>query len=243
MRTIKKTIYTLNVNDYNKDITDITYPLMEDYAKKINAEFVIIKDRKFPSFPPNYEKLQIFELGKDNDWSIYIDSDVLVHPDLFDFTPHLNKDTVLHWGNDLAGNRWKYDQYFLRDGRHISSCNWFTIASDWCIDLWKPLDDITLEEALANINPVVPESTKLISAAHLLDDYILSRNIAKYGLKFTTCKEIFQRVDKDNPGNMNYFRHEYLMSEVDKVNVLKKAVKDWGLTLDFQPLVVTRELF
>src|SRR6266566_3735242 len=151
MRKLKKTLYTLNVNHYPEAITSITYPLLEDYARKIGADFVVIRERKFPDYPPVYEKLQIHELGRENDWNIYVDSDVLIHPDLFDLTEHLEKDTVLHYGADMAGNRLKYDQYFLRDGRNIGSCNWFTIASDWCLDLWKPLDDLSLEEALANI--------------------------------------------------------------------------------------------
>jgi len=230
MKAIKKVIYTLNVNDYCPEITAITYPLIEDYAKKIDAEFVIIKERKFPDFPVVYEKLQIHELGKDNDWNIYIDSDVLVNPDLFDFTPHLKKDTVLHYGNDLAGNRWKYDQYFLRDGRHISSCNWFTIASDWCIDLWKPLDDMTLDKALQNINVVVPESIADISPAHLIDDYVLSRNIAKYGLKFTTCKQIFEKLNPGFPGNDNYLYHEYLIATESKPHKLIDRLKKWGFS-------------
>lgn len=229
MRKIKKTIYTLNVDNYSSAITSLTYPLIEKYAKKIDAEFVVINERKFKNFPACYEKLQIFELGKENDWSIYIDSDVLIHPDLFDFTVHLSKDTILHYGNDLAGNRWKYDRNFLRDGRHISSCNWFTIASDWCLDLWKPLDDISIDEALGNINPVVPETLRSISAKHLLDDYVLSRNIAMYGLKFTTCKEIFARVDPKNHGNTNYFFHEYLISEEVKIRMINQTLRDWGL--------------
>lgn len=230
MRSIKKTIYTLNVDAYSEQITNITYPFIKDYARKIDAEFVVINERKFPSFPAVYEKLQIHELGKDNDWSIYIDSDVLVHPDLFDFTVHLNKDTVLHYNKDLAGNRWKYDKYFLRDGRHISSCNWFAIASDWCIDLWHPLDDMSLEEATANITPAFPEMINGITPSHLIDDYILSRNIAKYGLKFTTCHQIFDRVDSKNAGNLNYFWHEHLLSEEQKVRKLQATLRKWGFT-------------
>ena len=229
MRKLKKVIYTLNVDDYSPEITEITYPLIELYANKIDAEFQVISKRKFPDWPVVYEKLQIHELGQDNDWSIYIDSDVLVHPDFFDITAHLNKDTVLHYGNDLACNRWKYDRFFLRDGRHIGSCNWFTVASDLCVDLWKPLDDLTFAEALENIYPVIFEQKQNIEAAHLIDDYVLSRNIAKYGLKFTTCKQIFNRVQPDNPGNDNYLYHQYLLPEKEKAKELKERLLNWGL--------------
>ena len=187
-KSLKKTVYVLNVDDYAPEITEVTYPLIKHYAEKIGAEFYEIRERKFPGWPPVYEKMQIYQLAQEmgNDWNIYIDSDALVHPDCMDITNHLSKDTVAHNGRDPADHRWRYDRFFLRDGRHIGSCNWFTAASDWCIDLWKPLDDLTKEEAVANIYPVVNELNTVIIPEHLIDDYVLSRNIAKYSLKFTT---------------------------------------------------------
>lgn len=222
---MKKVLYTLNVNDYAKDITDMTYPLLRNYADKIGAEFQIISTRKYPDWPVVYEKLQIFELGKDNDWNIYIDSDAVVHPDLFDVTEHLTKDQVLHNGRDLAGNRWKYDNYFRRDKRHIGSCNWFTVASNWCIDLWHPLD-ISLEEAVSNIYPTVSEvNSNNITPDHLIDDYTLSRNIAKYGLHFTTLTDILNTVDPKG----NYLWHQYTISVPEKVQAIKDVLVNWKL--------------
>jgi hypothetical protein len=92
---------------------------------------------------------------------------------------------VLHHGVDMAAHRWNYDEYFLRDGRNIGSRNWFTVASDSCVDLWRPLD-ISLDEALRSIYPTVPELNGGITKEHLIDNYALSRNIAKFGLKATT---------------------------------------------------------
>lgn len=176
--------------------------------------------------PPVYEKLQIYDLGKSNDWNIYIDSDALVHPDLFDPTEFIGKDTVMHNGADLANNRWRYDKYFRRDGRHIGSCNWFTIASDWCIDLWHPLEDLTLEEAVENIFPIQSELNSVITREHLIDDYVLSRNIAKYGLKFKTLLELMQ--DLRDVGN--YLWHQYTMTESDKIINMKTVLDNWGIS-------------
>lgn len=88
----------------------MTYPWIEFYANKIGAEIFVISDRKFPGFPPVYEKLQIYKLSKKmkNDWNIYIDSDTLIHPETIDFTNYIKKDTVLHHGHDMANVRWKY---------------------------------------------------------------------------------------------------------------------------------------
>src|SRR6185295_5670102 len=153
----RKTIFTLNIGDYAPEVVKITRPLLVHYARKIGADIHDITERKFPEWPVVYEKLQIHELGAAPGWNIYIDSDTLIHPDMFDVTDHLHLDTVCHNGKDMAGNRWRYDKYFRRDGRHIGSCNWWAVASDWCVDLWRPLDDITLEEAVANIYPTVDE--------------------------------------------------------------------------------------
>jgi hypothetical protein len=225
-KALKKTLFVLNVDNYAPEIREVTYPLLKHYAEKIGAEFYEIKKRKFPGWPPVYEKLQIYELAQKmgNDWNLYIDCDALIHPDLIDLTNHVPKDTVAHNGHDVAGTRWVYDRFFRRDGRHISSCNWFTIASDWCIELWKPLDDLTRTQAIKNIYPTVNELNTVITAPHLIDDYVLSRNIAKYGLKFTNFHEVFKRLGFTP--NM-YVWHTYTSSIEAKVIELKRVLKSW----------------
>ncbi|OGM05620.1 hypothetical protein A2125_00390 [Candidatus Woesebacteria bacterium GWB1_43_5] len=227
-KKLKKTVFTLNIDDYAPEITKLTYPLIKRYAKKIGADFYIIKERKFPKFPLVYEKMQIYELAQkmENDWNIYFDSDTLVHPALMDVTNHLSKNTVLHFISDLAGNRFKYDRFFMRDGRSIGSCNWFTVASDLCIELWKPLEDITFKEAVANINLSVAESNIKIAPDHLIDDYTLSRNIAKYGLKFESFVNLITSLGQ--PG-IEYFWHMYSIPTEEKVIQMKEVLKRWGL--------------
>jgi hypothetical protein len=222
---MKKTLYTLSVDNYPSEITNLTHPLLKRYAEKIDAQFFIIKDRKWPNLPPVYEKLQIYELSKKhkNDWNIYIDSDALVHPDFFDVTEFLHKETVCHNGADMANNRWKYDKYFRRDRRNIGSCNWFTVASDWCVDLWMPLDDLTFEEAIKNIYPIQSELNSVITREHLIDDYILSRNIAKFGLKFTTVGEIQKNLNDSG----NYLWHQYTITTEEKVLALQEVIDTW----------------
>ncbi len=233
-KEIKKTIYTLNINPngspdgYAPEIRALTYPLIKHYAQKIGADFHEITKRKWPDYPIVYEKLQIYELSKEmqNDWNIYIDSDTLIHPDFMDITNPIPKDTVAHNGCDTADNRWRYDRFFHRDGRHIGSCNWFTVASDWCIELWHPLDDLTRDEAVHNIFPTVNEINTIIETDHLIDDYTLSRNIAKYGLKFITFRDILKRLGYENPG---FLWHQYTIPIDEKVARMKEVLKAWRL--------------
>ncbi len=231
-RPIKKTVFTLALDNWQPEICEMTHPLIKAYARKIGADFYVIKERRLPEeFHPTYEKMQIYDLGREmaNDWNIYIDSDALVHPDCFDVTNHLSRDTVCHNGSDHAGIRWRYDRFLLRDGRHIGSCNWFTIGSDWCIDLWRPLDDLTASEAVARIHPTVHERNTVITAEHLIDDFVLSRNIAKYGLKFTTVRNVIAGMGQD-PEKVGYLWHQYTVSPEEKLVKMKEVLKNWNLT-------------
>jgi hypothetical protein len=226
---MRKAVWLLNIDGYAPEITALTYPLIRRYAEKIGADIHTITKRRFPEWPVVYEKLQIHRFGVGNDWNIYIDSDALVHPDLYDVTEHVGKDTVVHNGVDVAGNRWRYDNYFRRDGRHIGSCNWFTIASDWCHDLWQPLDDLTREQALRNITLTHNEATSgVMDKSHLVDDYTLSRNIARYGLKFETFISIRQRIGDGG----DYLWHTYTDPVDKKLEMMRVVLTNWNIDPD-----------
>lgn len=223
---MKKALYTLNINNYAPEICALTMPLINGYANKIGAKHIEITERRFNGWPVVYEKLQIYKLAKENgaDWHIYIDSDALVHPETLDWTCFLPRDTVAHNGSDMANVRWRYDDYFLRDGRNIGSCNWMTIASSWCIDLWRPLDDLTLAQALDQIHPTVKELGTVIDREHLIDDFTLSRNIARYGLKFKTLAQI----EKDlGFTDSEFYWHQYTVSTDEKVRQMKEVLARW----------------
>jgi hypothetical protein len=223
---MKKTVFTLNIGDYEPRVRAITYPLLKYYAHKIGANFVEITNRKFPDWPVTYEKLQIFQLGRENDWNIYIDADALVHPDSPDWTVYLNRDTVAHWGADEATVRWRYDKYFLRHGQHWGTGNWFTIGSDWCLDMWRPLE-VTPEKAIDCIYPIHQELNTKITPAHLVDDYALSNNIARFGLK--TIKLTDLRDTRPQLIGKAFCMHWYMMDNDTKVSKLQSAVEAWRI--------------
>jgi hypothetical protein len=214
---MKKVIFTLNVDGYSPEITKITYPFIEHYAKKIGAEIYVINKRRFKDYPVTYEKLQIYELGLGYDWIIYIDSDALIHPNMFDVTELLPQDTVMTYDKDFAVGRFGYDRYFKRDGRNIGVGNLFTIASKWCIDLWNPLREIEYASFIINMDqtiyPTRNEQLFDILPTHLIDDYVLSRNIAKYGLKHTTFLEYF----KEYIDPLTFLHHNYLLTTEEKI--------------------------
>lgn len=219
-----------NPHGFQPRVRSLTFPLIANYARKIGASIVTINTRKFPDFPITYEKLQIHDLAKREvtaqiaiagappfgfslqsvvvppaEWNIYIDLDALVSPEFFDVTAMIPMDHVAHNGRDMANMRWRYDQYFKRDGRHWGSCNWFTVASDWCLDVWRPLDDITAAEAMRNINITIQEhNSGECRTDHLIDDYTLSRNIARFGLKATTLIDVCKTLGFIQPNGQGY---------------------------------------
>jgi hypothetical protein len=242
---MRKTLWTLNIGNYAPELCELTYPLLLGYARKIGADFQIINERRFPEMPVTYEKLQIFYLGRGNDWNVYVDSDAMVFPDFFDVTERLPKDTVAHYGRDFADNRFRADAYFRRDGRNIGACNWFAVASDWCMDLWHPLDHMyygplnadalelstapgeppTLKTALAAIKPIVIERQAGIDREHLIDDYVLSRNIARYGLKYKCVLDMI----RESGDKGVYTWHTHRMPLAEKVAQMRKGIESLGL--------------
>lgn len=227
MRKVKKTLYTLCVDNYAPEITALTFPLMQKYADKIGADFCIINDRKFPEAPPVYEKFQIYELGRkaQNDWNIFFDADTLIHPDFFDVTTVVSKDTTVSNGTDFVPHRFRPTEYHLRDGRMIGKGNWCAIASDWCIDYWHPLEE-DLETVIQGIYPTVEERIHGITPCHLIDDYTVSYNIARYGLKHKLIPEIdFMNI------RQGLLAHQYLMPIDQKVIYMHKTMQQWGLNV------------
>jgi hypothetical protein len=229
---MRKTLWTLNIDNYAPELCELTYPLLLAYAQKIGADFQIINERRFPEMPVVYEKLQIFYLGRGNDWNVYIDSDAVIFPDMFDVTERLSKDTVAHYGRDHYGNRFRGNSYSRRDGRDIGSANWFTVASDWCIDLWHPLQPfnenmVSLPEALDAIRPIVLERQAGIDREHLIDDYVLSQNIARYGLKFTTVQDLM----KASNDVAVYTWHTHRKTVTGKINEIREGLS--GLKIDW----------
>jgi hypothetical protein len=225
---MRRRVYTVIIGDYPKEITDLSVPLMKFWAKKIGAEFMIINERKFPEWPIPVEKLQIHDLGKDYDWNYHIDADALICPDLYDPTTHVNKDTVIFTGKDMSNNRFRDDKYFWRDGRHLGACNWFTIASDWCLDLWRMPNDLTPEQAADNISPIVAERMAgVFNGFHLIDDYLLSRNIARFGLKHTTITDLQIKMNRVyNDGYM--YHHQYLETLDEKLVNMENVCRFWN---------------
>ena len=218
MKTDKKEIDDVN-------ITKLTMPLMELWAKKIGAKVHVISEREFPDMPPVYEKFQLKKLSKrhGDDWSLFFDADTLIHPDFWDATAVVGKETTVSHGSDFVPVRFRTNEYFLRDGRMIGKGNWCLFVSDWCTDIWNVFD-ITAQELATQIYPTVSESSTIIKAQHLIDDYIISCNIARYGLKHVLIPELSEKYKV----RQGLLWHQYLISTDQKEFYMKKQLMAWA---------------
>ena len=249
MEKIKKTVYTLALDGYAPDLMSITLPLMKRYAEKIEADFHVINERKFTDRYPTYEKFQIWDLMPQNgdDWSIFFDADTIIHPDMFDPTALINKDTTCSgYSSDFTPLRFRPDGMFMRDGRYLGKGTWFIICSDWTRDIWHPLEDISYEAAIENMFPVLEELNSIGKTKEsLIDDYVVSRNISRYGLKHTILTEICEKyripigtvinqvVNGQQAQQISPFlQHDYKKATIqDKVTNAEKVLKIWGVSL------------
>ncbi len=185
---MKKAIWVVAVDNYKPEICKETFPSIEKYAKKIDAEFNVITERRWPSATAPYEKLQVHELGKNNDWNIVIDADMLIDDSMDDITLRLPDYVVGAWMHYDPSFYFPNDDYYFRDGRCIGASFNFLFVPHRCHDALIPFPDDEIESRMASIK-----------SPFMLDEYCLSRNIARYGLKFSGIIE-----DLDNPPFKHY---------------------------------------
>jgi len=221
---MKKLLVTLDIN-YDERIKKITFPYMEKYADRIGADFKPITKRKFLNDPVNIEKFQIYEMSEGYDWTFFVDADAIIHPNCPDLTEFFDKSNVLFYGCDLYPIRFKPNNYSRRDGRNLGACTWFTMFSDMTRHLWKPYEnplDFVDEISLTFIEKNFGYDNK-----HVLDDYLVSRNIAKYGLKVkTVAYDIYDHYQNGNAFKP-YLIHYFAIPLKQKIEFLKNHDYDF----------------
>lgn len=203
-----KCVHTVVIDNWKPDLCAVTLPNLERFAKRIGADFNVISKAKFDGYPPNYERLQIWEDGKDYAWNINVDADTILHRDFEDPTSWLDSRYVASsWMTDP---RFYFvcNKYFERDGRLIGIADSFVVSSYATHDLWRPLD-IPFSEA-----------RKLcLKDERMVSEYCLSLNVARYGLKFNGAIK-----DKDKFYSIGTTTNKV----ADPVKMMINKLKEWG---------------
>lgn len=170
----RKCIHVVAIDGYEPEMLKVTLPTIKAYADKIGADFNLITKPKFGGYPPNYERLQIWEAGKNYDWNFNIDADFVIHPDCEDPTAYHDSAVVgalMGFRNDTA---FIPNLYFVRDGRNQGVSDNYTLTSSLTHDFWIP-SELSFEELKLQCHP---HQTRRVS------ELVVSTNLARFGLKF-----------------------------------------------------------
>ena len=213
---MKKAVWVVNIDNFLPLTTKYTFKTIAYYANKIGADFNIITKRKFPDFPPTYEKLQIYELGKGYDWNVLIDADMLIHPFLWDITKIVPTTKVGFYAAYDVRQWFEIDDYFLRDERFLGIASNFIAINKICHDFWTPFE--------MSYNEIKNKSRRY----HGIEDYCFARNLARFGLK-----EFNMLTQQD----IHLIRHLCASGEnkqntdIELEEQAKKTYKLWGIIL------------
>lgn len=208
---MKKKIHILYINEYFPELFNITYENIQQYAEKHGYDINLITERKFPDWHLHYEKMQVYEDGKDSDINVFLDMDVMIHPHYPDFADIVYIDRVAFNDNYNIKDKCKINKYFVRDGRYLGIASNVVVSTFLTHDLWEPLPP-----------SITPEKGRDITFLREgdIDEYCLSYNLAKYGLKFSGLTW--------EPWMRKYILHTGTGDKKYALKLAKLAQKEWG---------------
>lgn|SRR5574343_105855 len=181
---MKKRIHVVYISDFFPELWELTYPTIKAYAERIGADLNIITDRMF-DLHINYEKMQVWYAGKDYDANFLVDADVLIHQHFPDFTTIVPQHHVGFNDNYNASRKFNIEDniYFQRDGRDVGIASNAVVTYKSTHDLWQPNFS----------NKFVQQRICKVREGDI-DEYNLSLNLAKYGLKY--CGLTWERYQR-----------------------------------------------
>lgn len=207
---MKKAVHVVNIDNFFPELWDLTYPTIKAYADRIHADLNIISKRKYEGVHINFEKMQVYEDGKSYDANFLVDADVLIHNKFPDFTTIVPNHHIGFNHNYHASTKFDVSNniYFQRDGRDVG------IASNAVISYKSTHDIFELNSIETND---IPKICKVREGD--IDEYNLSLNLAKYGLKYTgICWESWQEY---------YFQHIGTGDRQKAIVIANAILKRW----------------
>lgn len=209
---MKKIIHCVYINDFFPELWALCLPTIKQYAYRIGAELNIIQKRKYPQWHINYEKFQVYEDGKEADSNFLIDADILIHPEFPDFSTGITFPHHIAFNDNYHAST-KFDLkdniYFQRDGRDVGIASNAVISFKSTHEVWEPLS-------------ITPEQGRRITTVREgdIDEYALSLNMAKYGLKYTGITwEEWQRY---------YFVHIGCGDRIRALDLARQTLREWS---------------
>ncbi len=174
---MRKGVHVVYIDDFFPELWALTYPTIKAYADRIGADLNVITGRKYSHMHINYEKFQVWIDGMCYNANFLVDADVLIHKEFPDFTTIVPPHHVGFNDNYFASDKFTIEEtnVFLRDGRNVGIASNAVITYTSTHDLWEPIDWLRMEDF---------ESISKVRLGDV-DEFNLSWNLAKYGLKYT----------------------------------------------------------
>lgn len=209
---MRKIIHCVYLNDYFPELWEMCLPTIKSYAHRTKSELNIITQRKFNNWHINYEKFQVYEDGKHADCNFLIDADILIHPQFPDFSTGITFPHHIAFNDNYhASEKFNIEGniYFQRDGRNVGIASNAVISFKSTHDVWEPLT-------------ITPEEGRKITFVREgdIDEYCLSYNMAKYGIKYTGITwEDWQRY---------YFVHIGCGNRTRAIDLARQTLYNWS---------------
>ena len=223
---MKKLLVTLNINDYDKEITELTFPYMREYAKNIGADFHIITERKFLNVPLRLEFFQLYEYSKTYDWIIFLDADCMINPKGVDLTTLVEEDRVLIQKYVSPTHHFHSENIKGKYNLKFYAPFFFLVFNKNSRDCVKPYQNPYDYYEYINLNSKHPEmETYMKIRTHLsekeikdtlIDEFLLTLNLHKYNIKTASLQEDFPEL--------NIIAHTSDARDV-KIKLLKNSIK------------------
>lgn len=202
---MKKLLVTLNIGDYDKEITDLTFPYMKQYAQNIGADFHIIKERKFPDFPLMLEEFQMYEFSKTYDWIIFLDADCLINPKGIDLTTLVEKDRILIAKYNPPTHHFHPENIEEKYNLQYYAPFFFLVFHKNSRDCVKPYENpydyynhINLNSTHSEMETYMKIRTHLTEKEikdTLIDEFLLTLNLHRYNIKTASLQEDFPELN------------------------------------------------
>jgi hypothetical protein len=213
---MKKVLVTLDIN-YSKKITDLTFPYMEQYAKNIDADFIVLKDRKYPNLPITMEKFQLYDVSEHYDWTIFLDADCLINPKARNLTEIVDDDIII-----VSEYLWPIKMFKVEDPTfkgifNIHSCFYFLCFSNKTRNVVKMPNNPLNYCKYINSNYRLEHMGKDVSWH--LDEFILNYNIVRFGLSTVSLKDDIRENVIATDGNYRSVEEKIIMLK-ENINIL-----------------------
>ena len=205
---MKKVLIVTKVDNYRPDLCEFTIPNLKAYASRIGADFFEIEHRKFSNQHPAFEKLQAYECMGAYDKALLIDADIMLHPKLPDLTGSFSLAECGSWMNYQIKapqlTLWNIDNdpYFQRDGRNLGVVGSIVGCSKYTKDIFKPSFSVPTD----------------LYRPEIIDEYVMSRNVAKFGLKHVGLWALYEGI---------FHAEATTKNEKDVLEKARQISKEW----------------